>query len=528
MKRILKQRVLIFLVATIVAAVLGTLAGYCVGREIALRLTARALSHDAARAIADSVAFSRDAHAVLDAMNASRASFCSEADMQSILGLVYHSHFLKEAGRVRDGKIACSTTLGRDHLPAIEQPRPDFIGADGVKVFRDPPLFRLKYASVTSLQAGDSYVVLNPYINSLAERSVVHLKSTVIDASLKSSPKAVAKASPIPAADSDFRLGDTLYSTRCSLAYNTCMTASLSVAEALQAERLQFRGFILFGGVAGAWLGLFVSLAYRRSRDMEQQLRRAIRRDKLRVVYQPIVMLPSRQIVGAEALVRWTDEEDCEIGPDIFVKLAEERGFVEEITKLVVRHALRDFADTLRSRPDFRLSINVAAADLADPGFLPMLEESLGREGVPARSLAIEITERCTANRQVAKEAIHGLRRKDHCVQIDDFGTGYSSLSYLHELSVDSIKIDRSFTEAIGTEAVTVSILPQILAMAETLNLEVIVEGVETEEQAAYFSANNLSILGQGWLFGHPVPAGEFHGRLAEGRREALVPANVA
>jgi sensor c-di-GMP phosphodiesterase-like protein len=525
MKRILKQRVLISLIATLVAATLGALAGYCVGREIALRLTARALSRDAARSIAHSVAFSRDAHAVLDAMNASRAPFCSDADLESILGLVYRSHFLKEAGRVRDGKIACSTTFGRMNLPNSEQPKPDFIGADGVKVFQNPPLFRLEHATVTSLQAGDSYVVLNPYINSLAERSAVHLESTIIDASLKSSPHAVVKGSQIPAADSDFRLGDTLYSTRCSLAYNTCMTASLSVAEALEAERLQFRGFILFGALCGAWLGLFAFLAYRRSRDMERQLRRAIRRDKLRVVYQPIVKLPSRRIVGAEALARWTDEEGCEVGPDIFVKLAEERGFVEEITRLVVRHALRDFADTLRSRPDFRLSINVAAADLADPGFLPMLEESLNQAGVPAQSLAIEITERCTANRQVAKEAIHGLRRKGYCVQIDDFGTGYSSLSYLHELAVDFIKIDRSFTEAIGTEAVTVSILPQILAMAETLNLEVIAEGIETELQADYFSATQRPLLAQGWFFGRPVPPTEFLRAFDECERNELVAA---
>jgi sensor c-di-GMP phosphodiesterase-like protein len=139
-----------------------------------------------------------------------------------------------------------------------------------------------------------------------------------------------------------------------------------------------------------------------------------------------------------------------------------------------------------------------------------MLEQSMDREGVSAASVMIEITESSTALHQVAMEAIRHLRRLGHGVHIDDFGTGYSSLSYLHDLSVDAIKIDRSFTRAIGTDAVTVSILPQILAMATTLHLQVIVEGIETSQQAGYFSGGAKTILGQGWFFGHPVPPEEF------------------
>jgi len=245
-------------------------------------------------------------------------------------------------------------------------------------------------------------------------------------------------------------------------------------------------------------------------------LRRAIARDRLRVVYQPIVDLASRRIVGAEALARWTDEEGSTVGPDVFVRIAEQRGFVGEITRLVLRHVLRDFSGTLRSRSGFRVSINVAAADLADPGFPALLDTSMERAAVPAAALAIEITESSTALRDLAMETIRSLRRRGHSVHIDDFGTGYSSLAYLHELSVDAIKIDRSFTQAIGTGSVGVAILPQILAMAEALNLSVIVEGVETGEQADYFVAGPRPIFAQGWLFGRPISSEEFHRRLAE------------
>ena len=124
-------------------------------------------------------------------------------------------------------------------------------------------------------------------------------------------------------------------------------------------------------------------------------------------------------------------------------------------------------------------------------------------------------------------DAILRLREKGHKVMIDDFGTGYSSLAYLQDLAVDAIKIDKAFTKAIGTEAVTAAILPQILAMAAALNLAVVVEGIETESQADYFAGVGERILAQGWFFGRPVPAEAFHRILAQDEREALVPADL-
>src|ERR1039458_4205811 len=159
----------------------------------------------------------------------------------------------------------------------------------------------------------------------------------------------------------------------------------------------------------------------------------------------------------------------------IFIKIAEEHGFVGEVTKKILRRSLLAFAETLRSHTDFRLSVNVSGADLVDPGFLPMLDETLMRAKVDAKSLVIEITERSTSENAVAMETIRELRRREHRVHIDDFGTGYSNLDKLLYLFADTIKIDKAFTGVIGTESVAVAILPQILAMAKSLNLEVIV-----------------------------------------------------
>jgi sensor c-di-GMP phosphodiesterase-like protein len=212
----------------------------------------------------------------------------------------------------------------------------------------------------------------------------------------------------------------------------------------------------------------------------------------------------------------------------VFVNLAMERGFVGLITELVIRRSLRDFAETLRIYPDFQLSINVAAADLADPAFLPMLEENVTQARVVPRSLAIEITESSAVRYAVAMETILLLRHRGYAVHLDDFGTGYSSLAYLNELSVDAIKIDRSFTRAIGTDSVIGSIMPQILAIAEALHLEVIVEGIETEPQVAYFANASGRLYAQGWLFGHPVSIDEFLRILIEDEVASLVPVAVA
>jgi sensor c-di-GMP phosphodiesterase-like protein len=272
---------------------------------------------------------------------------------------------------------------------------------------------------------------------------------------------------------------------------------------------------IAFSALAGCALGLIWTILHRRNFSMEQQLRRAIAKDRLQVVYQPIVDLCSEQIVGAEALARWTDDEGNAVSPEVFIHIAEERGFVNEIMRLVMQRALNDFREIVRLRPEFRLSVNVAAADLSDPRLLPFLDSALERTGVPRKNLAIEITETTAARGEAAIETIRRLRRAGHQVHIDDFGTGYSSLSYLSDLSVDAIKIDRAFTQAIGTDSATLAILPQILAMAQALDLQVIVEGIENARQAVYFSTCERPVYGQGWLYGHAVPLPEFRLLLA-------------
>jgi sensor c-di-GMP phosphodiesterase-like protein len=386
----------------------------------------------------------------------------------------------------------------------------------------------------SGLQLGTAYVVFGSNTPASLETVPMHLIATMKgDTSQQSDDPdggASTEKEPNLSTEGMVRQGDTLYATRCSSAYGTCLTASTTVPEALMGEKVTIGGCVVLGCAVGVLLAIGFSTLYSRSGNLEQQLRRAIARDQLRVVYQPIVNLANGRIVGAEALTRWTNEEGIDVRPDVFIKIAEEHGFVSEITKLVIQKTLRSFAETLIDRPSFRVSVNVAAADLTDPGFLPMLDECVKRAKARTKSLVIEITERSANDSVVAMDTIRALRHRGHSIHIDDFGTGYSNLDRLLYLWADTIKIDKAFTKMIGTESVTVAILPQILEMAKSLNLEVVVEGVENTQQANYFNpSDEQRIYGQGWLYGRPVSAEEFHTLLAgESSQAAAQPELVA
>jgi sensor c-di-GMP phosphodiesterase-like protein len=524
--RMLKHRIVLTLAATIIAAAFGTLAGYLLGRALTLRHAVAKLDEYATRIRNAGETSTAESRSLLATINGSRYPYCSDAEIAWMRTLIFRSEYLKDAGHMRGGRIDCSASLGRQDAPS-EEIKPDFLRQDGTKAYLNLPALRVSNHTVVSVQLGDAFTVYSPYNLKDLASPVMHFTVSEANGSSGHAGRLVGELPPaqgsVLSTEGQARVGDTFYVTRCSTRFPSCMTAYISIPEALQANRSEYRAIMVLSGIFGGLLGLACSLLYRRSRGMEQQLRRAIRRDELRVVYQPIVNLATGHLVGAEALVRWTDEEGYPVGPDVFVKIAEERGFVGQITSLVVRHALRDFGEALRNRPDFRISVNVAAPDLSDPEFLPMLDAALERAGVEPSSLAIEITESSTAQHDLAIETIRKLRQRGFSVHIDDFGTGYSNLSYLHALSIDAIKIDKSFTQAIGTEAVTQGILPLILSMAETLNLRVIVEGVETKLQADYFRKCTRPIYVQGWYFGRPCAADLFHGLMADEDREVTV-----
>jgi len=507
----------------ILGALCGAALGYQMGHSSACWLAEDSLDQYAVREIRMVEARVTESHEVMAAMAAQRFVPCSEAEIEGFRQLVLRAEYLKDAGRIHDGRIECSASAGKT-LDSGERFAPDFQQKNGTTAYKNLVPVQPGKAMMVGLQQGDMYVILGSQApdpsGPIPMQVSINLKRASGQSAVHLRGESLAVEASVLLTDGRWRIGTTLYATRCSMRYMGCATAYAPAAVALRVGRRMILGGAVGGTLLGALLGLALALAYVHSRGLAQQLRRAVSNGKMQVVYQPVVDIASGAIVGAEALVRWNDDTGLAISPIIFIGIAEERGFIGEITRLVLHRVLRDFKETLRREPDFHINMNIAAADLADPAFIPELEGALKRAGVDGKSLGIEITESGTARYQVAKDAIQRLRGNGHTVYIDDFGTGYSSLAYLHDLEVDAIKVDRAFTQAIGTDSVTVNILPQILAMAEALDLQVVVEGVETRQQAGYFAGATKPILAQGWLFGRPASAKEFHRILAE--RKAL------
>jgi sensor c-di-GMP phosphodiesterase-like protein len=508
----------------------GIVAGFLLGCVLALLLATNWLDQYSQLTSAQSDASFIEGRALLNVLKDSRYGFCSDAEMAYFRELVFRSEYIKDAGRIHAGRIDCSATVGRP-ARTVGQFKPESLPDDGTGTIaysnlvpiHDPGLKR------SGLQMGNAYVVFGSRVPASPGPVPMHVVFNVAHGSSAQhadQPGTAQQDARLSLSTiGSFRFKNNLYATRCSTLHSSCVEAYTSIPEAMQGETTTIALCTLAGGGLGIVCSMAFSFYYKRSRDLCQQLRRAVERDKLQVVYQPIVKFDSRRIVGAEALARWTDEEGYAVGPNVFIKMAEEHGFIGLITKRVLQRTLHDFSKLLQSRPSFRLSINVAAADLVDPEFLPMLEDSLRRHKVQPKNLAIEITERATADSAAAMETIRILRHRGHSVHIDDFGTGYSNLDRLLCLFADTIKIDKAFTKVIGTESVAVAILPQILAMARSLGLEVIIEGIETERQADYFSLSNANekMYGQGFLYGHPVTFEEFHGLLVDEQAKFMV-----
>jgi sensor c-di-GMP phosphodiesterase-like protein len=261
-------------------------------------------------------------------------------------------------------------------------------------------------------------------------------------------------------------------------------------------------------GLVIAWIELITRFSRYQLRPATE-LRRALAAQRISVQYQPVMELRSGRCIGAEALARWQREDGEWVSPMVFIPVAEEAGLIQDITLAVMKNVIRDLKRILGEVGMIGVNLNLSHDDLMNDRIGVALATSLKEAGVPAEAIKLEITERALVNTDTARAMIHEFRGRGHEVAIDDFGTGYSSLSYLQSFEVDVLKIDKSFVDAIGTGAATSQVIVHVIDMAKSLGLQLVAEGVETQDQVLWLIEHGVS-HGQGYLFSKALPLGDF------------------
>ena len=244
----------------------------------------------------------------------------------------------------------------------------------------------------------------------------------------------------------------------------------------------------------------------------EHSLHRALERSELMLHYQPVVEVRGATAVGVEALIRWDHPDQGLVAPGRFIPVAEESGLIIPIGAWVLEqacHQLRDWHHQAGDGPRGSVEVNLSARQIDDPQIVATIEEILSRTGLPPEHLTLEITESALMkDAAAALVVLRALKEIGVLLAIDDFGTGYSSLSYLQRFPLDILKVDRMFVQELGQDGGGDEIVSAVISLAHALGLEVVAEGVETDQQLEILRALQCDFA-QGFLFSRPVPASE-------------------
>jgi len=252
---------------------------------------------------------------------------------------------------------------------------------------------------------------------------------------------------------------------------------------------------------------------------MESDLRQAIENNELELFYQPQVLAQSRKIIASEALVRWRHKEHGLVSPIRFIPLAEETGLIQPLGHYVLEQAIKQTKQWNIQGYALSVGINLSARQFMQADLVEQIKCLIAQYEINPAHIDLEITESIAM--QDAESSInkmHQLKALGVTLSMDDFGTGYSSLSYLHQFPLDVLKIDRSFVKDITGNDEDGAIARAVIAMAHSMKLKVIAEGVETESQYAFLRAHGCEVI-QGYLISRPVPANEFEVLLGMDRK---------
>ncbi|WP_040570697.1 EAL domain-containing protein [Methyloversatilis thermotolerans] len=455
-----------------------------------------------------------DAEVGLDLLQDHHGQVCSEEHVQALRDINYRTPFVREIAYVDNGEILC-TSMGDGFQRRL--PAPDWADSQGRQIW-----FRVTHAlddKKPSVGVGRGHYLALIHASHFETRAVGDTRLAVLSTTdwlpLAPIDELLLPSMIDTAVTGRERIqGDRLYAVVQSRHLPMVVVGAQTRAQLLAAWTEPLVMMTALGILVSA---LLVWAVRRFSRDYfspASALLSAIRRGELRVAYHPQIRLSDGRCVGAELLVRWPDQNDPVMTTDDLVHLAEHSGFEHEITARVLRNAISEIGDLLQRRPELTVSLNLASLDLERGDLSELLNEVVDASGIRRSQIELELTERTLIQAGAAADALARLREAGHKVLLDDFGTGYSSLSYLHDLPVDALKIDRAFVGTIGADTPHAPLIPHIAEIARARSLQMVAEGVETEQQARYLREQGVEIA-QGYLYARPMDAGEFRHFLA-------------
>ncbi|HIF9230190.1 TPA: putative bifunctional diguanylate cyclase/phosphodiesterase [Photobacterium damselae] len=338
---------------------------------------------------------------------------------------------------------------------------------------------------------GDEFVVIAPDTDAEQAQTIAYKLHQTI-------------SQPIPLKGQNISVGASIGITVCEKQGPSVSTLLKQADIAMYRAKAQGNGFCLYLPE--------MELALNRKITLARKLLSAIRQDKLALNFQPFIDLNSQQCVGAEVLLRWFDDDLGWISPAEFIPLAEERHLVSEISNWVIRHTCRQMLSWQNQGYvlNGRLSINISAQEIGQESCAQRIIQLVEEEGISPYLLDIEITESAVVVcPHLAEDNINQLAKAGFTVSIDDFGTGYSSLSKLKHFSVNKLKIDRSFISELLIDDANRKIVTAIIAVAKSLCLQLVAEGVEDKQQEALLSEMGCDFA-QGFLYTKPIPSEQF------------------
>lgn len=246
--------------------------------------------------------------------------------------------------------------------------------------------------------------------------------------------------------------------------------------------------------------------------EIEGKLLHALEEERFHLMYQPLVDAQTQNIIGAEALLRWNDDELGEVPPEVFVPYAEETGIIVDISNWVIGQACKDLKQWHEISGNNKLynAINLSTRQFRDEGLVQIVSNAIAQNGLPGHGIELEITERMLM-KDVSKvlTMLNRFKEMGILLSIDDFGTGYSSLSYLKRFPFDVMKIDRAFVKDIGVDPDDEALCDAVIAIGHSLGLKIIGEGVETKEQFDFLRTRGTEVI-QGYYFSRPLLHEEF------------------